>query len=282
MKVWLRSHTLTRIARATSVHSALIGLTTFALITPLTSTCFGQFAVVDETSEKGHSILVREGEQLDAVEPHQSGSKPKPYKMLQQTPDKGTAQAHGTHVAASDAVGGGFISSSSQSDQVDRHDSQTTGLSSNGLRGASAGKLRPADSSAAQTLKFTAQAAPAFSVRPARAPQSKKEISPLPTQRRTSPPQQVRTKSDVIVDRSVAPASYAAPVQSFQNQSRGSLQSLQPRQNAGQGNRYNSFGNQSAQNTQQRQGNRSQQKSSSSAKVSVSYTHLTLPTNREV
>ena len=270
MMVWLPSDTLTRFARTTPVHSALIGLTTLALITPLTSNCFGQFTAVDATPDQEHSILVRGGERLDAVEPHLSGSSPKPYSAVKQAADTSNAQANSTAVVASDFEGGGFVSSNSQPAQVDRHDSQTTSLSSNGLRGASTGKLRPAELSAAQTPKFTAQPAPAFSVRPARAPQSNKEISPLPTQRRASRPQQVRSKSDVIVDRSVAPASYAAPVQSFQNQSRGSLQSLQPRQNAGQGNRFNSRGNQALQNAPQRQGNRSSKKSSSSAKVLIS------------
>jgi len=270
MMVWLPSDTLTRFARTTPVHSALIGLTTLALITPLTSNCFGQFTAVDATPDQEHSILVRGGERLDAVEPHLSGSSPKPYSAVKQAADTSNAQANSTAVVASDFEGGGFVSSNSQPAQVDRHDSQTTSLSSNGLRGASTGKLRPAELSAAQTPKFTAQPAPAFSVRPARAPQSNKEISPLPTQRRASRPQQVRSKSDVIVDRSVAPASYAAPVQSFQNQSRGSLQSLQPRQNAGQGNRFNSRGNQASQNAPQRQGNRSSKKSSSSAKVLIS------------
>ena len=263
MKVLLPSSTLTRFARATSLQSAVVGLTTLALIVPLTSNCFGQFTASDSAKpDQGHSILVREGEQLDAVEPHQSGSSPKPYSTRQQTADTGAAQAHATRAVTSDTAGGGFISSNSQPDRVERPGSQAKSLSAN--------SLRPADFSAGQSSAFTASQTPAFTARQAPATKSNKAIAPLPTERRTSPPQQARTNSDVIVDRSVAPASFAAPVQSFQNQSRRSFQSLQPRQNAGQENRYNSRGNQAAQSAPQRQGNRSPKKTSSSAKVLIS------------
>ena len=83
MKVLLPSSTLTGFARATSLQSAVVGLTTLALIVPLTSNCFGQFTASDSAKpDQGHSILVREGEQLDAVEPQLSGSSPKLYLSL--------------------------------------------------------------------------------------------------------------------------------------------------------------------------------------------------------
>ena len=100
MKVWLPSDTLTIFARKTSVHSALIGLTTLALITPLTSNCFGQFTAVDATPDQDHSILIRDDEQLDAVEPHLSGSLPKPYNAVKQVADTSDTQAHSTPAVA--------------------------------------------------------------------------------------------------------------------------------------------------------------------------------------
>jgi len=115
------------------------------------SNCFGQFTAVDATPDQEHSILVRGGEQLDAVEPHLSGSSPKPYSAVKQVSDTSNAQANTATDVANDFEGGGFISSNSQPAQVDRHDSQTTGLSSNGLRGASRKKF----------LHFQRSAAPA-------------------------------------------------------------------------------------------------------------------------
>ena len=261
MKVWLPSDTLTRLARTISAPSTLVGLTTLALITPLASNCWGQFTASDRAPEQGHSILVHEGEPLDAVEPHQSGSTPKPYNAREQIADKSPAQAKGTRILMGDADGSGFVSSNSQPDRSNWRDSESKSLSSS-RRGSSTGNLRPSNFSAAQ--------APAFSARQAAAIPRKEKIDPLPTERRISPRQQVQSDKEVIVDRSVTPASFAAPVQSFQNKSRQPMQSLQPSQNTGQTNRYDSRRNQAAQRTQQRQTNRSPKKTSASAKVLIS------------
>ena len=276
MKVWLPSDTLTRIARVTSVRSAVIRLSTLALITPLASNCLGQFTAVDASPHEDHSILVREGEQLDVVEPHQSGSSPKPYNV----PPKIAAHASDTQAVASEAVGGGFISSENisppsisspnQPEPLELQNGQAKRLSSNRRRDGATGNLRPADFSAPRPPAFTARAAPVLAPREAPAPRSNEDVAPLPTKRRVRASQQARSKSDVIVDRSVAPVSYVAPVQSFQNQSRRSMQPRQPRQNTAQADRYNSQDNQAAQGTPQRQESRSTKKTSSSAKVLIS------------
>ncbi len=267
MKVWLPSHTLSTFARTISVRSAAIGLTTLALSGSLTSNSFGQFTAINsQAPDEEHSILVREGEQLDAVEPQQSGATPKPYRIGQQTGDHTTA-AKTNNVTAST---GGFISSGDRSDRAGWQSSSTSELSSNSLRDASKANQ--------QADKFSAAAqTPAFAARQLPKPRRNEGIEPLPTESRTKTHQQAQRTDDVIIDRSVAPVSYAAPVQGFQNQNqtRRSMQPLQRRQNtgqsnAGQSNRNTSLGNETAQGAPQGQRNRSRKKTSASAKVLIS------------
>lgn len=296
MKVWLRSYTLVRFAHAKSLQSALFGLTTLVLITPLTSNCFGQFTVgnVAAPDDDGHSILVHEGAQLDSVEPQQSGATPKPYSAHQPMADASGTSAFDTRAAASNAVGGGFISSSSQPAAVDSQRDQASSQHSNSLRRASNERLppgifsdrqnpafskpkphaftkpKPSAFTESKPRAFTESKPRAFTARQSTERRTTENTSPLPTERRTRAPQQVRSNNNVIIDRSVAPASYAAPVQSFQNQPRQALQSLQRRQNNGQASRYQNQGNQTTQNAPQRQGDRrSRKKTSSSAKVLI-------------
>lgn len=275
MKVWPPSKTLTQFARAKSLQSALFGLTMFALLTLMASNCFGQFTEVDRaTPDEGHSILMREGEPIDTVEPRQSGSTPMPYGAHQSRSivDIKSTQSIGKHAATGDDAGGGFVSSSNQPEEVSPQQNQASPQLRNNPRRRSSENLRPGSFSAGQAPAFTERKTPAFTARQSSPSRDEQAVGGLPhIKNRSAVTQQSNSSSDTIIDRSVAPASYSAPVQGFQNEPRRSLQSLQRRQNVGQANRYQNRDSQAALAPQNRQENRSgKKKTSSSAKVLIS------------
>ena len=169
---------------------------------------------------------------------------PKPYRSRFADNSSGS-QALGTHAVAHDGAGDGFASSA--------------GFAANSRPQAdnlTAGNQPPRDTgqnNPARNLRTAAprQLPPAnFSDSRARASSTHntQTLAPLRSQRR-----------DVIVDRSVAPAGYTAPAQSFQNQQR---------QHFGQS-RQDNFGSRRNQASQSRQEDGKPKNGSSSAKALI-------------